>query len=424
MTGSILHRICFVALACALVFGAALGGDARAEEQNGGLPGEWLSLYLGARTAGIGGAFVAVADEPLGVVWNPAGISQLSQNEVTFETSMLYENTSLNSLSLAFPGSRFPSFGLTIISLGSGEFEKTNELNENMGSFDQGEMAFLLSASKNITRNFYLGANFKVVRQAIDEFNAAGVGVDLGVLYQIHPAVRLGASLLNIGGPSVSLRETDETYPADFRSGLALNFLSGRALVTGEMGYRADAGASLGIGTEFWVHRTMGLRFGYSESAPAGGFSFHVTPGLRFDYGAADEQLGVTHRLGITYHFGGFFASSQADPEVFSPIGERSVTKFHLAAKTKAIAGTWSLEIRDKSNHVVRKFSGKGAPPAHVMWDGKGETGLPLPDGVYKYWMTVVDAEGRQMSSHRHTVEITTDGPKGAVPVFTTTTNE
>jgi len=421
MIGSTVHKFCLVALAFALVFSAAVSDDAKAEEQSGGLPGEWLSLYLGARTSGLGGAFTAVADEPLGVIWNPAGMSQMSQNAVSFETSILYESTTLNSLSFTLPGHRLPSFGLTILSLGSGEFEKTNELNEPMGSFDEGEMAFLLSASKNVTRNFYLGANFKVVRQAIDEFDATGVGVDLGLLYQVHPAIRLGASILNVGGPAINLRELDENYPLDMRGGVAVNFLSGRALLAGDVAYRADAGASLAIGTEFWVHRTMGLRFGLSETEPAGGFSFQVTPGLRFDYGMVDERLGVTHRLGIIYQFGGFFASSQADPEVFSPIGQRSVTKFHLAAKTKAIAGLWSLEIRDKSSHVVRKFSGKGAPPAHVMWDGKDEAGLPLPDGLYKYWMVVEDTEGRQMSSHRHTVEITTEGPKGAVPVFTST---
>jgi hypothetical protein len=421
MIRSTLHKIGFVSLMFALVFGVALSGDAGAQEQNGGLPGEWLSLYLGARTSGIGGAFVAVADEPLGIIWNPAGMSQLSQNEVSFETSFLYESTRLNSISFVLPGRQIPSFGLTILSLGSGDFEKTNELNEQLGSFNEGEMAFLLSASKNITRNFYLGANFKVVRQAIDEFDASGVGVDLGALYQVHPAIRLGVSFLNIGGPTINLRSLDESYPLDMRGGVAVNFLSGRALLSGEVAYRADAGAKLGIGTEFWVHSTMGLRFGFSETAPAGGFSFNATPGLRFDYGMVDEQLGVTHRLGIVYRFGGFFASSQADPEVFSPIGERSVTKFHLAANTKAIAGSWSLEIWDKSGHIARKFSGKGAPPAHVMWDGKDEAGLPLPDGVYKYWMIVVDDEGREMTSHRHTVEITTEGPKGAVPVYTTT---
>ena len=419
MFRSTIHRICVAALTVPVVIGAMAGGVARAQDQVGGVPGEWLSRYLGARTAGMGGAFVAVADEALGVVWNPAGISQLSQNEVNFETSFMYESTTLNAFSFAFPGRTIPSFGLSVLSLGSGDFEKTNELNESMGTFKEGDLAFLLTASKNLSRNFYVGANVKIVRQAVDEFNATGVGVDLGVLYQVHPAVRLGASLLNIGGPTLALRATDEQYPADVRGGVAVNFLSGRALLTGQVGYQADLGTSFAVGTEFWAHNSLALRFGFAETDPSGGFSYRITPSAQFDYAATDNILGVTHRLGIVYRFGGFFASSEADPPVFSPIGERSVTKFHLAAKTKADAGTWNLEIVDKSNRTVRRFSGKGAPPAHVMWDGKDEAGLPLADGVYKYWLVVVDSEGRELLSHTQKVEITTEGPKGAVPVFT-----
>jgi hypothetical protein len=419
MFRSTIHKICAAALTVALIVGVVAVGAARAQDQIGGVPGEWLSRYLGARTAGLGGAFVAVSDEALGVVWNPAGISQLSQNEVNLQTSFLYESTTINAFSFALPGRTIPSFGLTVLSLGSGEFEKTNELNEPMGEFKEGDLAFLLTASKNLTRNFYLGANFKIVRQAVDEFNATGVGVDLGVLYQVHPAVRLGASVLNIGGPTLALREIDEQYPADARGGVAINFLSGRALLSGQVSYQADLGSSFAVGTEFWAHNSLALRIGFAETNATGGFSFRVTPDAQFDYAATDNILGVTHRFGLTYRFGGFFASSQADPAVFSPIGERSVTKFHLAAKTKADAGNWRLEIVDKSNHTVRKFSGKGSPPAHVMWDGKDEAGLPLPDGVYKYWMVVIDSEGRELMSHTNKVEITTEGPKGAVPVFT-----
>ena len=103
---------------------------APAEDQNGGAPGAWLSSYTGARTLGLGGAFVATADEPLGVVWNPAGLSRLDQNEARFETAHLFEGTALNSLSFAVPGSRLPSFGVSMIHLSSGDFERTNELND------------------------------------------------------------------------------------------------------------------------------------------------------------------------------------------------------------------------------------------------------------------------------------------------------
>jgi len=409
----------YTLIAVVAVVLATASGVAFAQDQSYGVPGDWLSNYLGARSAGVGGAYVAAPNDPTGVLWNPAGLSLLSQNEALFESTILYENTSINALSFAVPNRSLPSFGLTVISLRSGDFERTNELNESLGSFSEGDMAFMLSAAKGLSQRLTLGANLKVTRQGIDEFNAVGVGGDIGVLYQLTDAVRLGASALNLGGPTLTLRSIGETYLTEYRGGAAVAFLSGQALITGEVGYREGPGTRLRIGTEFWVNHSVALRAGYAES-PAGGFSYRVTPAMRFDYAAASEELGVTHRFGLSYRFGGFFASSEADPPVFSPIGQQNVTKFNLQARTRADAESWSLEIVDKSNQIVRKFSGKGQPPAHVMWDGKDETGLPLPDGVYRYWLVVLDHEGREFTAAAREVEITTEGPKGSVPVFTT----
>ena len=395
--------------------------NARAEEQNNGVPGDWLSRYMGPRPAGIGGAFVALASDPTGVVWNPAGLSFMSQNAVHIESSRLFESTSINGLSFAVPGRKLPSVGLTILTLRSGNFEKTNELNEPLGEFNQSDMAFFFSASKDITHKFALGANLKIVRQSVDEFDASGVGIDLGLMFHVLPTVSLGASLLNIGGPSVNMREIDETYPSEFRGGVAVKFLDGRGLVAAELNHRAGPGTSFYGGTEFWVHRSLALRVGYAAADPSGGFSYRVSPAFRFDYAATDQELGMIHRFGLSYEFGGFFASSEAVPEVFSPLGQQSVTKFNLKANTKADASSWGLQIVDKSGQVVRRFSGKGVPPAHIMWDGKDETGLPLPDGMYKYQLVVIDEYGDELVAHLRTVEITTEGPKGTVPVITET---
>jgi hypothetical protein len=65
----------------------------------------------------------------------------------------------------------------------------------------------------------------------------------------------------------------------------------------------------------------------------------------------------------------------------------------------------------------VRTFGGKGLPPAHLLWDGKDETGLPLPDGVYHYQLVVNDTEGRRVVGPVRKVEILTSGPQGSVPV-------
>jgi hypothetical protein len=420
MNGSI-HNINRFATALLVVVTALCGAvvDARSQEDpTGGVPGDWLSRYAGARAVGMGGAFVASMDGPIGALWNPAGLSVLSQNQVSFETSRLFESTAMHGFGFAMPSQRLPSFGLTIVNLRSGDFERTNDLNQSLGTFGESDMAFLLSASKNVTRRLAFGATAKVVQQSIDEFDAVGVGADLGVLFDVSPSVRVGASVLNLGGPNLTLRTSDETFPVEIRAGVAIRVLRGRGLMSAELDQRQGPGVTLRAGGEFWVARNMALRLGYDDTSPTGGFSYELNPALRFDYGATHHELGITHRVGVSYRFGGFFASSNAVPAVFSPIGSQSVTKIHLKAKTKADVTNWSLAIVDKSGQVVRRFGGKGRPPAHVMWDGKNASGLPLADGVYKYQLVVEDAEGRSVAGQERKVEITTEGPQGSVPVI------
>jgi hypothetical protein len=339
------------------------------------------------------------------------------QNALHFETIRLFEDTAINGFSLGMPASKYPSFGFTVLALSSGEFERTNDLNEPEGTFNVGEMAFLFSAAKNLTPEFAVGANVKLAHQSIIDFSGTGTGIDFGAMYNVTPALRIGASLLNVGGPRLTMRTTGEKYPAEFRTGVAYYLFGDRGLIAAEVDHRSGFGATLHGGSEFWVHRTLALRFGFDDVQPAGGLSARIGEALRLDYGVSDHELGVTHRIGIAYQFGGFFASSEANPSIFSPIGEQSVTRFNLKAKAKYDIRTWRLEITDKSDQVVRSFSGSGAPPSHVMWDGKSEVGFSLPDGVYSFWLIVEDEEGHEVVGPVRQVEITTAGPQGAVPV-------
>jgi len=176
---------------------------ARAQEANAGGPGEWLSRYTTARTLGLGGAYVATADDPLGILWNPAGISGMDQNEVRFENARLFEDTQINGFSLAVPGSWLPSFGLSILSLSSGQFQKTNDMNDPLGTFKQGETAYLFTMSRAFTPRFALGTNLKLVQQTVVDFSGGGFGVDVGGWYDVLPSVRIGATVANLGGPSI-----------------------------------------------------------------------------------------------------------------------------------------------------------------------------------------------------------------------------
>jgi hypothetical protein len=408
-------RIGAAALLAALVWAAT---PAAAQQENAGNPGEWLSRYTSARTLGMGGAYVATADDPLGVLWNPAGISTMDQNELRFENARLFEDTSINGFGFAVPGSWLPSFGVSVVSMGSGDFQRTNDMNDPLGTFKNAETAYLLTASKAFSPRLSIGTNFKFVQQAVEDFNAQGFGMDLGVLFDVTPTIRVGGSVANLAGPSLKLRDVAEAYPVAFRGGVAAEMFNGRGLMSLELDQSTGLGASFHAGAEYWLQPMLALRAGFNDSYGTGGLTYHFAPQYQLDYAIADQPLGLTHRVGLSYRFGGFFASSKAEPAIFSPTGEKAVTKISLNARTKGEPDSWTLEIVNKSDEVVRRFAGQGQPPAHVQWDGKDETGMPLADGTYHYRLTVKDREGRSLMATNHTIEISTTGPEGKVPVI------
>ena len=405
------------AATCAAMLVAGSASWAHAQEQNAGGPGEWLMQYTTARTLGLGGAYVAVADDPLGVLWNPAGLSSMDQNELRFENAQLFEDTQINGFGFAVPGSWLPSFGLTVLSLSSGDFQRTNDMNDPLGTFKQGETAYLLTASKTFSRRLAIGTNLKLVQQTVEDFSGGGFGADVGGWYDVTPEVRVGATISNLGGPNISLRDVAEAYPVNIRGGVAARVLGGRGMVALQLDQSNGLGARVHAGAEYWLQPGIALRMGYDQSYGTGGFSYRFAPQYEIEYGLANQPLGMTHRVGISYRFGGFFASSHADPEVFSPTGEHAVTKIALNSRTKAEPDRWTLEIVSKGDEVIRRFSGTGQPPAHVQWDGKDESGLPVADGTYRYRLQVKDREGREVAASVKQITISTTGPQGAVPV-------
>ncbi len=389
---------------------------ATASDANEGLPGDWLSRYASPYAIGMGGASVAVSAEPQAALWNPASLSGLQQNMVQATSSMLFDDTSVSGLGFAVPSNRMPTFGLNILYLSSGEFEKTNELNQSLGTFSEGDLVMALTASHQLASRWSVGANVKLVRQTLEDFSGGGVGFDLGVLGEILPGVKLGASALNLGGPTIALRDKDETYAQEYRGGLSLALLGGNGLLTAEAVHRDAADTQLRVGGEFRVG-DLSLRLGYYIEDIAAGFSYNLDNGLGLDYGMNDHELGMVHRFGLNYAFGGFYAGSQAKPEVFSPMGQNPVTKFLLTAHTKGNVQDWQLSITDRSGEVVRSYAGQNQPPAQIIWDGKDAAGLPLPDGRYVYALQVTEDDGRVTHGRERTVEINTGGPQGSIGV-------
>src|SRR5438105_11853038 len=104
---------------------------------SGGQVGEFLSYGAGARAMAMGSAFTSVSDDASGTYWNPAGLSQVTRQELTLMQSTLFADTTLDFYSYVHPSKKGGSaWGVSLTKLGSAGFEKVDApVDPNTGNY-------------------------------------------------------------------------------------------------------------------------------------------------------------------------------------------------------------------------------------------------------------------------------------------------
>ena len=177
--------------------------------------GEFMALGVGGRALGMGGAFVAVANDVTSGYYNPAGLANLNYPQLALMHSEQFGNlVNYDYGAVAIPFQNDMSFGLSIMRLGvdgipdtrdaridtngDGVINESDELRLNYGlitEFSNQDWAFYLTFAKRQTEDFYWGINAKIIRRDLAEFSATGIGFDVGAYYTPIENLFVGANL-------------------------------------------------------------------------------------------------------------------------------------------------------------------------------------------------------------------------------------
>src|SRR5262245_64716799 len=104
------------ATCCVLVAGAiAVALFATSAHAQGSLGGQragtssatFLRIGVGARAVGMGETFVAVANDPSAIFWNPAGLASLQRRELAISHVQWPADIAYDHLTLTIPSRRF-----------------------------------------------------------------------------------------------------------------------------------------------------------------------------------------------------------------------------------------------------------------------------------------------------------------------------
>ena len=319
---------------------------------------DFLAGGVGGRALGMGGAYVALANDVTAGYWNPAGLNQTAYPEAAYMHAERFSGiVQFDYGAGVFPINARSTIGVSFFR--SGVDDIANTLNawdaqndrpapDSISFFSAADYAFFVSYARQLRSNLSVGATAKVIRRGIGDFATAwGYSVDVGAQYRVG-RFQFGLNLQDITGMLQSWSvDTDElsniqdvfggdlpvggseivlpvarfgtgvtlplTQDLGFTAGLDFDFaFDGQrayAFNTGDVSFHPR------FGTELTYRGVVALRAGISDVTSSERFGTQVTPtmgaGLNVgafdvDYGFGDfggirSELGYSHRVSLKY---------------------------------------------------------------------------------------------------------------------------
>lgn len=161
----------------------------------------FLSLPVGARATGMGGALVASVNDASAIYWNPSGLAGLRSGTFAAEYAQWFDGIDFNHVAVALPIAG-GTVGAAVTAVRVGDMEETTvEQPDGTGEqFDAAMYAFSLSYARQLTDRFSIGGTGKFINERYSASSANGFAVDIGTTF-VTPlqGIRLGASISNFG---------------------------------------------------------------------------------------------------------------------------------------------------------------------------------------------------------------------------------
>lgn len=256
----------------------------------------FLEIGVGSRAIGMGGAFVATANDASALYWNPAGVAGMRNGQLLLMHSQWLAGITFQFAGVVIPLGPVGTIGATITSLNSGEMDvRTIDQPEGTGEiFSTNDLALGLTYARNLTDRFSVGVNAKYIHQKIWHEKAQGFALDFGTLFNTgFHHLRIGAALTNFGtemrltgkellvfydiAPNIlgnnervpaNLQTEAWPLPMTFQFGLATEMLKSttqRLTIAIDALHPYDNTESLNLGGEYAFREMIFLRTGYRD---------------------------------------------------------------------------------------------------------------------------------------------------------------
>lgn len=286
--------------------------------------GAFRDLGNGARAISLGLGYVAIADNPYAIFYNPAGIGQIKKFNLATTYSRLYpfvQDENLYYLTLA---GVLPVFSIFDFGVGISYF-KTGMWNEN-------QLIFSMAREFKFIKGLSIGGSLKFLRwSAVAPIGESGYSYfnftfDAGAVlvwknFINGSDLRFGLAVKNVTQPSVAMNKSnDAKLPLEVSGGIAYvsnsyNYLVGLGISKLESDLKVDVGLEiLAFSSEFWKDRFEFVLRGSGGTIVEGGKQSSLNSGFgirywkfKIDYVYVYQfeipDAGGSHKFSIEFNF-------------------------------------------------------------------------------------------------------------------------
>ena len=318
----------FVILLCLCGFGLSGYGAAWAATEDRAVA-KFLLFQPSARSAGLGEAYIAIADDANATYYNPAGLADDTGGNLSttfYKPIPTLANdifSSFGAYTHSFEG--LGNLGFSIIYASEGKQEARSEQNVALGTFSSYGLALGLSYGTYVTKTMSVGVTVKFIYEDLaggvqvgqeqGKGHGTSFGGDLGFMWKPTDRFTLAWALRNVG-PNITFIDADQAdpLPQSFTFGFASKIYRGgnsTVLITTDI-YKplADEGFSSFITgwsdspaeEEFKdIDYKAGLEWQYDLTE---GSAFALRTGYFYDYDG--NRKTPTFGLGLKYNWATF----------------------------------------------------------------------------------------------------------------------
>lgn len=306
--------ICLL-IAPALLFAQSSGNG------GAGFQSIFAEYGVGTSSAGMGGAFVSIADNPSAVFWNPSGLDYIDQMNFNLSYSTLTFASHYVFTGFVYPTLNLGTLGFGMARIGVNDIDLRNTFGAHQGMTTYSNNEFYISYGKRLPFNLAFGLTNKIEYQTAGEINnslnTSGFGIDAGLMWRnridrsILAGWSVGFTFLNVVEPKLKLGEGTDVVGGEYRLGISkLHPLGMSNAIQIAVDYHKNKymEPQLHFGARLKYQNFSSLMVGLSDNSPNFGASLdYKNYSLYYTFGSPNSDAAVftaTHRISFSMKLG------------------------------------------------------------------------------------------------------------------------